>query len=554
MSIRLKLTGVVLGLVMLQLLVVGASWFVLSGQKADGLQINLAGRQRMLSQRMTKEILEWKVARGEEEISAKRKALAGTIDLFNRTLLALRDGGETLDGKMQLCVIPAARDEGTIAALDEGKAMWQPIYMALAKVSSGEVEAESAEGAAAIRLIREHNVALLKVMNKATGAFQKASEAKQSLLTVIQGVALISALILAGIAYWIVVSGVVKPIGKVVEKIRDIASGSGDLSQRADEERSDEMGALAKEFNVLAEKFQHVVAAVNKATKEVGDIADEIEESSEEMIAGMGRQNQQIGQINSAMDEMAVAVMEVAQKSGQASEYANVSGDYATEGAKAVSQTIEDMQTIANVVMSGAGDVGELGKRSEQIGEIIKTINEIAEQTNLLALNAAIEAARAGSHGRGFAVVADEVRKLADRTTKATDEIAQSIITIQNQTKGAVAQMNEGSEHVQEGVEKAEKAGENLQMIVQSTHEVAGMIQSIAAASEEQSASSEEVGRSVRMITEASQETAEGANMTVRRVHELSMKANVLRETIDRFGLREGEMESVANQAIDDVA
>ncbi|QDU32322.1 Methyl-accepting chemotaxis protein PctB [Poriferisphaera corsica] len=546
MSIRLRLIGIVFVLVLLQVVTIGATWVVLRGQKADGLQINLAGRQRMLSQRMTKEVLMLVEAKDEKALGAGREMLGGTISLFDRTLNALRDGGETLNGKMEVAVIPAAEDAGVIAALDEGKAMWGPVYAGLKDLSVGAYEVDSEQGRIAIDKVLAENIGLLKVMNKATGAFQKASEAKQAKLNWIQGIAFLSAMGLMWLAYWVVMSGVVKPIGEVVAKIKDIATGSGDLGQRVEVHSKDELGELASEFNELVRKFEEVVLTVNESSDEVAMVASEIAHSSEEMIDGMGRQGEQIGQINRAMDEMTQAVVEVARKSAEAAENASVSGDYAEEGERVVGETIEGMKQIFDVVESGAAGVTQLGEKSEQIGEIVKVINEIADQTNLLALNAAIEAARAGEHGRGFAVVADEVRKLADRTTVATDEIAGAIEMIQGQTEDAVRQMTAGTGQVEMGVEKAGQAGENLQKIVGSTHEVAGMIQSIAAAAEEQSASSEEVGRSVELITEASRETAEGANLTVQSVRQLSEKAAGLRATIENFGLHAKRHEEAA--------
>ena len=117
------------------------------------------------------------------------------------------------------------------------------------------------------------------------------------------------------------------------------------------------------------------------------------------------------------------------------------------------------MKNIAEQVSSSAKVIGELGKRSNEIGEIVETISGIAGQTNLLALNAAIEAARAGEQGRGFAVVAEEVRKLAEQSGEASDKIAKLIATVQHDTTSAVEAIEQGNQSVKEGTKSVEATG-----------------------------------------------------------------------------------------------
>lgn len=150
-----------------------------------------------------------------------------------------------------------------------------------------------------------------------------------------------------------------------------------------------------------------------------------------------------------------------------------------------------------------------------------------------------LEAARAGEHGRGFAVVADEVRKLADRTTKATEEIADSIKAIQSETTQAVDRMNAGTDQVSAGVSKATDAGESLKKIVESAQSVATKIQSIAAAAEEQSAASEEVSRNVESISAVTKQASEGAGQAASAAAQLSAKAEQLQVLVGRFKVNE---------------
>jgi methyl-accepting chemotaxis protein len=195
------------------------------------------------------------------------------------------------------------------------------------------------------------------------------------------------------------------------------------------------------------------------------------------------------------------------------------------------------MKRIADVVNRSAGTVRELGRSSDQIGEIISVIDDIADQTNLLALNAAIEAARASDQGRGFAVVADEVRKLAERTTKATKEIAEMIRKIQSDTAGALSSMDEGTTEVRNGIAFANKAGESLKEIVGVSQKVTDMVAQIAAASEEQSTASEEISRNVEAISKVSGETAQGTQQIARAAEDLNRLTENLQQLVARFTL-----------------
>ncbi len=326
-----------------------------------------------------------------------------------------------------------------------------------------------------------------------------------------------------------------KPIKALIARVRDIAEGEGDLTQRIPVKSDDELGQLGRWFNAFVQRIHDVIVEVSSSTNEVASAATEIAASSEEVAGGMNEQSSQITQVSAAVEQMSASVMEVAKKSGDASHSAQQSGEIATQGGKVVEETIQGMTSISEAVSRSAASVQELGKRGEQIGEIIAVINDIADQTNLLALNAAIEAARAGEHGRGFAVVADEVRKLADRTTKATQEIGESITAIQTETQGAVDTMNAGTQQVDVGVTKATQAGDALRQIVASAQDVATMIQSIAASAEQQSAAAEEVSSSVDSISQVTRQASEGTNQAATAAAQLSVKSEQLLQLVRRF-------------------
>ena len=197
------------------------------------------------------------------------------------------------------------------------------------------------------------------------------------------------------------------------------------------------------------------------------------------------------------------------------------------------------MNEIADVVQKSASTIEQLGNSSAQIGEIVSVITEIADQTNLLALNAAIEAARAGDQGRGFAVVADEVRKLAERTQQATKQITSMITSIQKESNGAVKAMTQGNEKVREGIDLAQKAGESLRDVVQSSESVLNMVENIASASREQTVASEKIASNVEQIALVSSQSAEGVANIAQNVNQLESLTNQLQERISKFKVHE---------------
>jgi len=326
---------------------------------------------------------------------------------------------------------------------------------------------------------------------------------------------------------------IVKPINESGDILELMAGGN--LTVRMTGSYNGDYQLIKENINKLGDSLEKVIIEVTKAVRATANAATEISTSSEEMASGASEQSNQTIEVAGSIEEMTRTILETTKNSSIAAETAKKAGQSAKEGGKVVAETIEGMNRIADVVKKSAVTVHKLGKNSDQIGEIAQVIDDIADQTNLLALNAAIEAARAGEQGRGFAVVADEVRKLAERTTKATKEIASMIKEIQKDTTGAVESMSKGTEEVENGKLLADKAGESLKEIIQGTDKAVDVITMVAAASEQQSATSEQISKNIELINNVTKESAAGISQIARSSEELNNMTANLQELVSRF-------------------
>jgi len=324
---------------------------------------------------------------------------------------------------------------------------------------------------------------------------------------------------------------------EIIERIKDVAQGEGDLTRRVEITSNDEVAELAKWFNTFMDKLQEILCQVSSNTQSLATASEDISASSRDQAKGAESQKDQTTQVAAAMQEMAATVHEVSENSNKAAAASQKAAEMAREGGRVVEETLSKMRTIANSVGDTARKVQELGKRSDEIGRISGVIEDIADQTNLLALNAAIEAARAGEQGRGFAVVADEVRKLAERTGAATKEISAMICTIQSETKTAVAAMEAGSKEVESGVESTRRAGDSLQQIIQMSEQVLEMVTQIATAATQQAAATQEIDSSVDQIARIASSTEAGVQQTAGALQDLSALALQLRRLVGQFRL-----------------
>ncbi|HQB39616.1 MAG TPA: methyl-accepting chemotaxis protein, partial [Deltaproteobacteria bacterium] len=309
---------------------------------------------------------------------------------------------------------------------------------------------------------------------------------------VIAGLAALIAVVLSMTSFLVVKSSL-RPLGRMVEILKDIAEGDGDLSVRLNINAKDEVGEAAGYFDRFVDKLCHVVSNVMIATDNVASGSQQLSATAQQLSQGASQQAASAEEISSSMEQMTTSIRQNADNATQTEKIAIKSAQDAREGGRAVNETVSAMKEIATR---------------------ISVIEEIARQTNLLALNAAIEAARAGEHGKGFAVVASEVRKLAERSQSAAGEI---------------------SELSARSVNIAETAGDMLDKMVPNIQKTAELVQEISAASKEQDSGADQINKAIQQLDSVIQQNASASEEMASTSEELSSQAEQLKETIGFF-------------------
>lgn len=542
MNIKYRLIGSVALIFIIIVGMFAATWVVTSNQKDDGLVINLAGRQRMLSQKLAKETL----AYGAVQSDQLKGQIAATISVFEMTLSALADSGQaplTTDPAGAKAELPGA-SKAVRAQLAEVKGLWGS-YKA-------EVEKGLASGKPNVKEISSQSVAVLKSMNKAVVMMQGESESRVTTLLISQLVCVFIGVIIVLIVLYNLHTKLTKPLDNLREFVSKVADGYYDaviegkydaelkvlkeaitgmveaLKQNMTEveiksAEADESATRARASMEKAEEQQEQVKklldAMSKAANQASSISQDVAASVSQLASqvdevnhGTDVQRDRMTETATAMEEMNATVIEVARNASNAAESAGRARDNAQTGANGVRAAVTSIDAIKDQILDLNASMSELGEQAENIGNIMNVVTDIADQTNLLALNAAIEAARAGEAGRGFAVVADEVRKLAEKTMQATKEVGDAVHKIQTHARENIKAVENSVDDIVKSTEAATESGQFMAEIVGIVEETAGQVESIAAASEEQSAASEEINRAVADVTQIASETAQGMN------------------------------------------
>jgi methyl-accepting chemotaxis protein len=496
-SILLKLVLAMGVLLMCLALLVASSWWLLDQQETDGGVVNIAGRQRMLSQKMAKEALSLSLGLGDA--GQLRQQLQATGQLFGKSLQGLRNG----DPQMGL---PATSDPEILALIDQVQGRWTPVQAALAALVSSQPDSEAFGQAR--QVIVQGNLELMRGMNQATEMYAAGATAKVRALKVLMLCGLGLGLAVFGFTWWLVRARMVRPLKLVVRDVELLSQC--DLRPFAHEGlANDEIGDVARSLGQLRASLNASVGLIRDDATAVAGGAGQISGGNQDLNDRTQEQAAAIEETAAALEQLTSSVRNNAEGVRQADELSRAAAAQASQGGQVVARTGEAMRRAQD--------------SSKKISEIIGVVNDIAFQTNLLALNAAVEAARAGEAGRGFAVVASEVRSLAGRASAAAKQI-QALIA------DSVAQVAQGGQLMAE-------SGQLLEEIIANVRQLAQTVGGISTATQEQALGIEEVNKAVGQMDRSVQQNAALVEETAAAAQGLMELAGNLQARMEEFRL-----------------
>ncbi|WP_082914672.1 methyl-accepting chemotaxis protein [Paramagnetospirillum marisnigri] len=501
---------------------------VLRNQSQYSQITDMAGRQRMLSQKFGKEVL--LVAGG---VAVDHLA---TLRVMRDSLAALMEGGEIIvnldtGAKVDLPPAPNAEIRAKLAEQAVALRLYEQAATAFLASTSGD-------GRRADKM-KDLLAAQSQVSDAAEGAVKMLSyHAWSSIQSMIWLQVAIGAIIgfLAMVISRLIGRQIAEPLEACSEAARKVAEG--DLRIEAlDVHSSDEIGLLQSSFNEMVASQRDVASQARSACDSLIAAAAAILSSAQEQAAGTKQQAAAVQEITTTVEEISLSGKQVAERSRQVAGTAEAVASSGTTGLQAVRDASVGMEAIREQTETVAENIITLSERTQAVGEIIATVNEIAEQSNLVALNAAIEAADAREQGRRFSVVAGEIKNLADQAKEATAQVRGILEQTQKGINTSVMLTEEALKRVEAGRERTTQSEHVIRQMSDNIQESVHAFQQIVGATNQQQIGLEQVTQALHEIRQASQQTALTTAQLEKASLDLSHLGQNLARTLEKYRL-----------------
>lgn len=371
-----------------------------------------------------------------------------------------------------------------------------------------------------------------EALEGANKSMEKSSSQLYSTLVMLISVVMVASL---GVIVALLARLVLYKINVLREAIWNIASGEGDLTQRAKIRGSDEIVDMAEGLNLFIQNTQQVVSDVNQSSCRAESMTNHLAEVAARANRAVESQRAELSMVALAASEMSSTAANVTESIRNAAiQVEHIREETARTGG--VAQVAKQrMSKLSDRITHSSEVVDELADRSKEIGSVLDVIKGIAEQTNLLALNAAIEAARAGESGRGFAVVADEVRALASKTQQSTEEINRVIALLQQGSQQAVEAIAQASDLNSESIQAFDQTDNYLVNVNTAVDKLFHTTTEIASMSTEQTQASRKIEENTVNIEDAAQNTSQRVKEAASASQEIRTTIGELQKKVSRF-------------------
>ena len=326
---------------------------------------------------------------------------------------------------------------------------------------------------------------------------------------------------------------IVPPLESCVKMMEELKQGK--ISTRLRMIRKDEIGQLTRAMDTFADVLQTINAKTKEMSSSTSSATAEILASVSQFNASASEQSAAVNQTTTIVDEVYAVTEQTAKKAQEVSEISQAAVTVGENGKQSVLAIQNGMADIREKVQGIAQGILALSEQTQQIGEIIATVNEIADQSNLLALNATIEAAKAGENGRGFAVVANEVSNLAAQSKQATINVKSILGEIQKATNSAVLATEQGTKGVEEGMALAQQAGSVINQLAGTLEKSAQSAQQISASTQQQNIGMEQINQAMKDIRQATVQFVAGTRQSQSAAEDLNKMAQELQKSVDYF-------------------